>query len=402
MTAAGIAFIAGGLATLISLRSVLFGGGKRRRARRAEAAAPPLRRSRPRRGPWPAAARPAAGSAAARSGSVVGFGGATAAVGRAAEQPPAGRISELATWPDRGRRPASSARERAAQRSWTLTPTADAGGPTHRRPSRWPGREARPRAPTRRRRHRRGRRPRDRRSRRADPVRPDGAPASPEPRRGHAGTTRRPARFRYAGWTAPTAATATGSPAGSGPSTTTTRPQSPSGEYWTPVPMGGLDFDLARGRPRAVGQGLRLADPGRAAPGGARLRAGHRFRPGPGPQRADRGRPDLAAGPATCGVQRPARGPSRNEKPAGNRFLENDAGAGPADELRRGRSALPPAGRRAGAPPSPAAAPSAPAARRRVREPARRRAAPLKRVAKLDGWPRRTPILTGRRSPRGA
>ena len=30
MTAAGIAFIAGGLATLISLRSVLFGGGKRR------------------------------------------------------------------------------------------------------------------------------------------------------------------------------------------------------------------------------------------------------------------------------------------------------------------------------------------------------------------------------------
>jgi hypothetical protein len=34
MTAAGIAFIAGGLATLISLRSVLFGGGKRRRDRR--------------------------------------------------------------------------------------------------------------------------------------------------------------------------------------------------------------------------------------------------------------------------------------------------------------------------------------------------------------------------------
>jgi hypothetical protein len=38
MTAAGIAFIAGGLATLISLRSVLFGGGKARRAaERAEA-----------------------------------------------------------------------------------------------------------------------------------------------------------------------------------------------------------------------------------------------------------------------------------------------------------------------------------------------------------------------------
>jgi hypothetical protein len=38
MTAAGIAFIAGGLATLVSLRSVLFGGGKRRRDRPAEAA----------------------------------------------------------------------------------------------------------------------------------------------------------------------------------------------------------------------------------------------------------------------------------------------------------------------------------------------------------------------------
>jgi hypothetical protein len=50
MTAAGIAFIAGGLATLISLRSVLFGGGKRRErdrppAKRAAAGAarrPPL------------------------------------------------------------------------------------------------------------------------------------------------------------------------------------------------------------------------------------------------------------------------------------------------------------------------------------------------------------------------
>ena len=47
MTAAGIAFIAGGLATLISFRAVLFGAGERGRARRAARADRPSRRSQP-------------------------------------------------------------------------------------------------------------------------------------------------------------------------------------------------------------------------------------------------------------------------------------------------------------------------------------------------------------------
>jgi hypothetical protein len=285
MTAAGIAFIAGGLATLISLRSVLFGGGKRRRAagKRSDSDSPQ------RRAPRRRAAEQT--SAAAVDLSETAPLGLRALDLRAPDHgaPPAddqlGGLASIGLAAEDDYEPADPAAVPEAAVPEQVEPVDEA-------PAELSAGEQ------------------------AEPVAEEFVPdrddeeSRPIPVRRVDRSDRRYGD-RVDGWVRPEYH--------NGPA------DSPSGEYWTPVPMDDLDFDLAEDDPEPSAKGYGWPIPVERLPAVPDYEPATGFDLTPVPAEPTELVPVWPPVPGDRRIRLPRSWSSRNEKPADNRFTENES-----------------------------------------------------------------------------